>query len=103
MERTEEQKQKLLKDLWYKRNPSHDKDQNGVDRFWGTVLCVFNDYQKALTIPVVVKRYRVEAISINKKHLFDKEIDGLENASEVLQDLKIKYLDTYTSVKMTEI
>ena len=58
---------------------------------------------EALTIPVVVKRYRVEAIAINKKHLFDKEIDGLENASEVLQDLKIKYLDTYISVKMTEL
>lgn len=59
--------------------------------------------EQALTIPVVVKRYRVEAIAINKKHLFDKEIDGLENASEVFQDLKIKYLDTYTSVKMTEL
>ena len=56
-----------------------------------------------LNIPDVVQRYRVEAIAINKKHLFNKEIDGLENASEVFQDLKIKYLDTYTSVKMTEL
>jgi hypothetical protein len=53
MERTDKQKEQLLKDLWYSRNPCHDKDQNGVDRFWGTALCVFNDYQKALTIPVV--------------------------------------------------
>ena len=63
-----------------------------------------DDYKsKQLTLTDVVKRYRVEAIAINKKHLFDKEIDGLENASEVFQDLKIKYLDTYTSVKMTEL
>jgi len=51
MKRTEEQKQKLLKDLWYKRNPSHDRDSNGVDRFWGTVLCVLEDYKVALTLP----------------------------------------------------
>lgn len=54
MEKTDKQKQQILKDLWYKRNPCHDKDQNGVDRFWGTVLCVFEDYRKALTIPVVI-------------------------------------------------
>ena len=53
MEKTEEQKQQILKDLWYKRNPAHDKDSAGVDRFWGTVLCVLEDYNKALTIPVV--------------------------------------------------
>lgn len=63
----------------------------------------FDRPKKALTIPIVVKRYRVEVISIDKKHIFDKEIEGLENASEVFQDLKIKYLDTYTSVKMTEL
>jgi hypothetical protein len=57
MERTEEQKQKLLKDLWYKRNPSHDRDSNGVDRFWGTVLCVLEDYKVALTLPDVVKPF----------------------------------------------
>ena len=57
MERTEEQKQKLLKDLWDKRNPSHDRDGNGVDRFWGTALCVFEDYKLALTLPDVVKPF----------------------------------------------
>ena len=103
MGKTEKQKEQILKDLWYKRNPCHDKDQNGVDRFWGTVLCVFNDYQKALTIPVVVKRYRVEAIALNKEHLYNKEIEGFENACEIYQDLKIKYLETYTSVLMTEL
>lgn len=55
MEKTEEQKQQILKEQWYKRNPCHDKDQNGVDRFWGTVLCVLEDYNKALTLPDVVK------------------------------------------------
>ena len=55
MERTDKQKEQLLKDLWYSRNPCHDKDQEGNDRFWGTALCVFNDYQKALTLPDVVK------------------------------------------------
>ena len=55
MERTEEQKEQLLQDLWYKRNPSHDKDNNGVDRFWGTALCVFEDYKLALTLPVVMQ------------------------------------------------
>ena len=57
MERTEEQKEQLLQDLWYKRNPSHDKDNNGVDRFWGTALCVFEDYKLALTLPDVVKPF----------------------------------------------
>ena len=57
MEKTEEQKQQILKEQWYNRNPCHDKDQNGVDRFWGTVLCVLEDYNKALTLPVVVKPF----------------------------------------------
>ena len=57
MEKTEEQKQQILKDLWYKRNPAHDKDSAGVDRFWGTVLCVLDDYNKALTLPIVVKSF----------------------------------------------
>lgn len=41
MIKTEKQKEQILKDLWYRRNPCHDRDQNDVDRFWGTVLCVF--------------------------------------------------------------
>jgi len=57
MKKTEEQKQQILKEQWYKRNPCHDKDQNGVDRFWGTVLCVLEDYNKALTLPDVVKPF----------------------------------------------
>ena len=62
-----------------------------------------DDYKsKQLTLTDVVKRYRVEAIAmIGGSGVY--EIDGLENASEVFQDLKIKYLDTYTSVKMTEL
>ena len=47
----------LLKSLWYKRNPSHDKDSLGRDRFWGTVLCVFDDYKKALLEPILVKPF----------------------------------------------
>jgi hypothetical protein len=57
MERTDKQKEQLLKDLWYKRNPCHDNDQEGNDRFWGTALCVFNDYNLALTLPDVVKPF----------------------------------------------
>ena len=55
MKKTEKQKQELIKELWYNRNPCHEKDQSGVDRFWGTVLCVLDDYNKALTLPVVEK------------------------------------------------
>lgn len=44
----EDAKIKLLEDLWYQRNPCHDYDQQGKDRFWGTVMCVFNEYAKAL-------------------------------------------------------
>ena len=54
MKKTEKQKQELIKELWYNRNPCHENDQSGVDRFWGTVLCVLDDYNKALTLPVVV-------------------------------------------------
>jgi hypothetical protein len=54
MERTDKQKEQLLKDLWHKRNPCHDNDQEGNDRFWGTVLCVFDDYNLALNTPFVI-------------------------------------------------
>jgi len=57
MERTDKQKEQLLKDLWYSRNPCHDNDQEGNDRFWGTVLCVFEDYKLALTLPDVVEPF----------------------------------------------
>ena len=72
MEKTEEQKQQILKDLWYKRNPCHDKDQNGVDRFWGTVLCVLEDYNKALTLPIVV----VSLPSIESQEFIDWMTDN---------------------------
>lgn len=57
MKKTELEKQELLKHLWYKRNPSHDLDSDGVDRFWGTALMVFEEYQEALTLGVVVKPF----------------------------------------------
>lgn len=49
MDEYKQKKQDLLKELWYKRNPCHDKDTDGVDRFWGTVICVFDDLNNALT------------------------------------------------------
>ena len=64
---------------------------------------IVEEAEKQCDIQDVVKRYRVEAISINKKHLFNEEIEGLENASEVYLDLKIEYYETYTSVVMTEL
>lgn len=74
MEITDKQKEQLLKDLWYSRNPCHDKGQEGNDRFWGTVLCVFNDYQKALTTPVVTCRFS----SVDEKlEQFKKELKAL--------------------------
>jgi hypothetical protein len=66
MEKTEEQKQQILKELWYNRNPCHDNDQEGNDRFWGTVLCVFEDYKLALTLPIEYT-YK-EWMLLNYKH-----------------------------------
>lgn len=57
MKKTESEKQELLKHFWSKRNPSHDFDNNGVDRFWGTALMVIEEYQEALTLGVVVKPF----------------------------------------------
>lgn len=68
MERTDKQKEQLLQDLWYKRNPCHDNDQEGNYRFWGTVLCVFSDYQKALNIPLVTNRFLAIAHYPNMEH-----------------------------------
>ncbi len=37
--------EKLLIDLWYKRNPCHEYNLNsGEDMFWRTALMVFEDY-----------------------------------------------------------
>lgn len=46
---------KLLKTLWYERNPVHDFDENGEDRFWRTLLCVFNDYQESINKHTLVR------------------------------------------------
>jgi len=58
---------------------------------------------KKLTIPHVVKRYRVEAIAINKKELYNEIFESKQKAEELYQVLLIKYHKTYTSVKMTEL
>ena len=54
MEKTE--KLRLLEKLWYSRNPCHDIDAMGNDRFWETVMFVFEDYNNALTRSFVMCR-----------------------------------------------
>jgi len=39
---------KGLKKLWNSRNPHHDIDQEGQDRFWETAHLVFEEYLKFL-------------------------------------------------------
>ena len=56
-----------------------------------------------LTLTDVVKRYRVEAIAINKKELYNEIFESKQKAEELYQVLLIKYHKTYTSVKMTEL
>ena len=56
-----------------------------------------------LTLTDVVKRYRVEAIAINKKELYNEIFESKQKAEELYQVLLIKYYKTYTSVKMTEL
>ena len=58
---------------------------------------------KQLTLTDVVKRYRVEAIAINKKELYNEIFESKQKAEELYQVLLIKYHKTYTSVKMTEL
>lgn len=58
---------------------------------------------KQLTLTDVVKRYRVEAISFNKKHLHNVVVESIEEAEKLYQDLKIKYYQTYTNITMTEL
>ena len=37
--------EKLLIELWYKRNPCHELNSNsGEDMFWRTAFMVFEDY-----------------------------------------------------------
>lgn len=87
MERT--QKEQLLQDLWYKRNPCHDNDQEGNDRFWGTVLCVFSDYQKALNTPLVMPRFIVDersgCIAIRDTH--NPEFNNSEGLNQDMPDV----------------
>lgn len=33
-----------FKEFWIKRNPCHENDQGGVDRFWGTAEMVAIEY-----------------------------------------------------------
>ncbi len=77
MEKTE--KLRLLEKLWYSRNPCHDRDAMGNDRFWETVMCVFEDYNKALTIPIVTNssEQKVEDMQDEINRL--KEFTGLDH------------------------
>ena len=59
--------------------------------------------KQKLTLTDVVKRYRVEAISFNKKHLHNVVVESIEEAEKLYQDLKIKYYQTYTNITMTEL
>lgn len=41
--------EKLLIDLWYKRNPSHEiNSSSGEDMFWKTAFMVFEDYVREI-------------------------------------------------------
>jgi len=96
------EKLKLIEELWYNRNPCHENDQEGNDRFWETVLCVFNDYEKALTIPIVTNRilkcvecknYSIEVI--NKEGGTAKVCKAKTNDPRVIVDLKPKECTDY--------
>lgn len=42
--------EKLLIDLWYKRNPCHELNSNsGEDIFWKTAFMVFEDYVREVS------------------------------------------------------
>ena len=42
--------EKLLIDLWYKRNPCHELNSNsGEDMFWRTAFMVFEDYVREVS------------------------------------------------------
>ena len=40
----------FLKKLWDHRNPAHEFDSEGNDRFWETVQMVFEEYQDDLPV-----------------------------------------------------
>ena len=51
---TEKEQITELKRLWLSRNPQHDTNADTdfqEDMFWGTVLCVFNDFEKIINAP----------------------------------------------------
>ena len=53
---TKEKQLEEIEKLWNGRNPCHQlDDETGKDMFWETVLCVFNDLNKALNITPVVE------------------------------------------------
>ena len=42
--------EKLLIDLWYKRNPCHElNSDSGEDMFWKTAFMVFEDYVREVS------------------------------------------------------
>jgi len=46
--KNEKQQIEKLKEFWTNRNPSHENNANtGEDMFWGTVLCIFEDMNRA--------------------------------------------------------
>tara|TARA_R100001510_G_C7648692_1_gene206060 strand:+ start:1153 stop:1464 length:312 start_codon:yes stop_codon:yes gene_type:complete len=47
---TKKAREEKLKELWYARNPQHELNADTEkDMFWGTVLCVFEDFYKEQT------------------------------------------------------
>lgn len=46
--KNEKQQIEKLKEFWNNRNPAHENNTNtGEDMFWGTVLCIFDDMNRA--------------------------------------------------------
>ena len=41
--------EKLIKDLWYKRNPCHEVNPNGEDMFFKSSFMVFEDYVREVS------------------------------------------------------
>ena len=56
-----------------------------------------------LTLTDVVASYSIKVISLNGKTISTQVVKGLHKAEDVYQDLKIKYYDTYTRIKMIEL
>ena len=67
-ERTEEQKDKLLENLWNKRRPAHD------NTFWKTVRLIIEDYTEALNKPNTVIEFLVVGAYPGMSHSVDDVI-----------------------------